>query len=373
MHSLLVKGTPVLAGTCPLRNTYRATPWRNVNQHVNRSTSIRSHPDGSGFCAGVLAGLVLDAWAIVFRLMEDEDDVVRDAAAACAQEVLVCVTGRTSLSDAQVSCRCHEHILAGGHCVSSGTLPTEMFAQVELVVREGVQLLVTCLAGEPQLHAMLIQWLNALSLEPTLVGCCQADQLSPRALINVERALHQSSVLHCFWLLLVRMFVHFVSLETQITQVRRLFDKELENQHEEPMFLAQLAAMGISAIVQQGGDESALMDESLSAWVPKAISQLGEIGKRLVAVGKQGNPPWIGGAINHPDIFKAAYTLLLGLHVSFCTDRRGGKTPDWLCHAAQEAAEAVMACLSIQLPPSLERLAKGAKSYVALQSYVVWA
>lgn len=94
-----------------------------------------------------------------------------------------------------------------------------------------------------------------------------------------------------------------------------LFEKEPDNLFEEPLFVAQLAAKQLRAMMQTqpvGGP----LHTSAQGWRTAATSLLVE----STAAIKRRHSGWVGGATNRAEPFMAAFRVLLVLH---CLHTRG--------------------------------------------------
>ncbi len=132
---------------------------------------------------------------------------------------------------------------------------------------------------------------------------------------------------------------------------RRLFDKEADNPHEEPALGAQLAAgalrgllmgRGVAAVGPGGGqaadggnaggeEERGAWERELGAWCGDAAERLRQVAEAVAASsggrggGEQGagGVEWLGGFVNHPDVFACAYGALLALWATEAVWARG--------------------------------------------------
>ncbi|GLC36743.1 hypothetical protein PLESTB_000787500 [Pleodorina starrii] len=125
------------------------------------------------------------------------------------------------------------------------------------------------------------------------------------------------------------------------SQARRLFDKEADNPHEEPLLTAQLAARTLRTLLAAppapaaaAAAAEALTEAEaaqLARWGALAAEHLRAVAAAVVAasgaaaaamagdgVGGDGDGPaaadgWLGGFVNHPEVFTCAYKALLAL------------------------------------------------------------
>lgn len=106
--------------------------------------------------------------------------------------------------------------------------------------------------------------------------------------------------------------------------VRRLFDREPDNQHEEPLLIAQLAAMQLRAHLTPptprphttGPDNTSIL-ATAAPWLRAVSDKLGQAAAALTQLQQAagGRAGWVGGLVNHPDTFPCLYQLLLAFWV----------------------------------------------------------
>ncbi|KAH7422985.1 hypothetical protein KP509_12G034300 [Ceratopteris richardii] len=112
-------------------------------------------------------------------------------------------------------------------------------------------------------------------------------------------------------------------LEDDCNLVRRLFDKEADNHHEEVLLFTQLCFQQIQQTADllrgRNRDQSgtpgvcAHISEILKNWREKFFVHLKAIVEKFCLL--ESRMQWLGGLTNHPDVFKILYPLLLGLYV----------------------------------------------------------
>lgn len=102
--------------------------------------------------------------------------------------------------------------------------------------------------------------------------------------------------------------------------VRRLFDREPDNQHEEPLLIAQLAAMQLRAHLtpptprpHTAGPDTRPRLAAAAPWLRAVSDRLGQAAAALTQLQQAagGRAGWVGGLVNHPDTFPCLYQLLL--------------------------------------------------------------
>jgi thyroid adenoma-associated protein len=95
--------------------------------------------------------------------------------------------------------------------------------------------------------------------------------------------------------------------------VRQIFDKEIDNHHEEKLLICQICCSSIEKLLQckcqmeTGGK----LDLFLQKWRERLLEQLTSLTGAYRE--KDGQTDWIGGIGNHKDVFISVYANLLGL------------------------------------------------------------
>ncbi|BDA45482.1 probable thyroid adenoma-associated protein homolog [Coccomyxa sp. Obi] len=204
-------------------------------------------------------GAALETWYVALHLMEDEDDEVREAAAAAAGDAMGAVAG--------VQC-------AGLH--------------VEQIERQAFQFLGRCCGHLPPFQQQLMRWVY----RP--VGGGALDK------------------------------------EWQPGAVRKLFDKEIDNHHEEALLAAQLASWQLRSLIGRlKGDALADLKAALVAWLLQVMQDLEETSGRLVEMHSQVS--WPGGLTHHQDAFAPLSRMLLALYTALAlSDGATKERHDWL-------------------------------------------
>ncbi|KAG6541059.1 hypothetical protein Mapa_017546 [Marchantia paleacea] len=107
--------------------------------------------------------------------------------------------------------------------------------------------------------------------------------------------------------------------------VRRLFDKEIDNHHEEELLFVQLCCshlekfmslrfkrgISVSGDCSTGLSTSSMQELSLRRWRMRHLNQARLCAK--FSVHSMNSIQWVGGVTNHQDTFKSLYRSLLGL------------------------------------------------------------
>ena len=96
--------------------------------------------------------------------------------------------------------------------------------------------------------------------------------------------------------------------------VRQIFDKEIDNHHEEKLLICQISCLNIQKLLWSD-DELATEgrnDLFLQKWRENFLHQLTSLTSGYLE--KEGKTDWIGGIGNHKDVFMSVYANLLGLY-----------------------------------------------------------
>ncbi|KAL5739037.1 hypothetical protein ACOSQ2_028217 [Xanthoceras sorbifolium] len=190
---------------------------------------------------------VLDIWFACIKLLEDEDDGIRQRLAKDVQK-----------------CFCSKRF-------ASSSLAGEVPTQVEKVIELSFEYLSSIFGSWIEYFDYLMRWvLNAAS--------------------------------------------HVVS---EGDLVRRVFDKEIDNHHEEKLLISQICCFQLEKLPIT---KTWMMDSSnkdsfrnyLLGWRMRFRDQLMSFTKDQI--GRQGGDDWIGGVGNHKDAFLPLYANLLGFY-----------------------------------------------------------
>jgi hypothetical protein len=115
-------------------------------------------------------------------------------------------------------------------------------------------------------------------------------------------------------------------LVCDVNLVRRLFDKEIDNHHEEELLFVQLCCSHLQQLVDVTMHYSSLagheedtqptlnLEEFKSfqaRWRVRFLEQAKSCAQLSIQL--QGRMQWVGGVTNHQDVFKLVYRSLLGL------------------------------------------------------------
>jgi hypothetical protein len=276
-----------------------------------------------------VARLSLSAWSVALRLMEDEEDMVRQPAADAAQQVLQLLqplhpsTAPTTVATAAGK-------PAGGYssaafCSSSSSSssswgvadPSSSTGQyVEAVEQSTFGLLASCSRWWPELLPDVLQLLTGVVFE--------AGTAVPEVLLQQYRKHEQQAAAAAAAGATVGVDAGSGVLAGVL--VRRLFEKEADNHHEEQVLLAQHAAAALQQTLQeaqlQQAAAAALQSSSpaeqaaerlISSWCQGLAQYLSDVMAKMSAVSSSAAGGWVGGDTNHPEVFVPLYRCLLGL------------------------------------------------------------
>lgn len=118
-------------------------------------------------------------------------------------------------------------------------------------------------------------------------------------------------------------------LANDVDLVRRLFDKEIDNHHEEELVFVQLCCLHLRQLVSCGSMSSSpevqgstllrgahrqkagSCEAFVGVWRQRFLEQTKSCAELTLRM--QGKMSWVGGVTNHQDAFKMVYRRLLGL------------------------------------------------------------
>lgn len=113
-------------------------------------------------------------------------------------------------------------------------------------------------------------------------------------------------------------------LVRDVDLVRRLFDKEIDNHHEEELVFVQLCCLHLHQLLHRNlhslhSDPGAeflnsnfkFYNEFVAVWRKKFLEQCKSCAQLTLRL--QDKMQWVGGVTNHQDAFKMVYRRLLGL------------------------------------------------------------
>ncbi|DBA77762.1 TPA: hypothetical protein ACH3X2_008451 [Trebouxia sp. C0005] len=259
----------------------------------------------------------LQAWVIVVTMMEDEDSEVRAAASGAAGAAL------QALGDEGVSYGAH----------------------VELVLRHAFDLLGSCCLHLPVMQQHMLDLLyrpqssrlfKASTSKQHNHECSSAAAASPKQPqtqpqgppIPAEGTANGGEPQPDG-----DMPAKGCQLDPGL--VRRLFDKELDNQHEEPLLLAQLVAHQLRLALQTDADHD--LTQRVVVWANAAEQDL--LGMTQSIAQLQKHETLFGGVANHGDVLQPVYCMLLALHTAGQSPHVKARLPSVLGSVQTAAAE----------------------------------
>ncbi len=248
---------------------------------VDGSNSTTSSISSSGID---LSRTSLQCWWVAVCLMDDDEAGVRATAAAAAQAAMAAdqTSPLSSSSSAAV---------AGGEAAAMSQ------PLYEEAVKPRAFALIAARCGAAAAAALQLQKDGALLLatavfDPSLPPPSVLDSLATAAARAAAAPAAAAGL-----------------------TVRRLFDREADNHHEEPLHSAQLAARALAALLPRlppGGPAAAAVAE----WAAGAGAWLSGFAARLGALPGHGACAWVGGIGNHPEVFVPLSRCLLAAQVA---------------------------------------------------------
>ena len=252
---------------------------------------------------------------------------------------------------------------------SKAIIASNILLQIVWVARDHTRVL-TSGANEWIMHLVLDVWLvcikllededmalrDRLSIEVLHIVSSAVDKISDSSSFDfvpaqVERVIHLSFdylTLHMgYSVLYLDCLVNWVWKDISDTSfmqddcdlVRRLFDKEIDNHHEEKLLFTQLCCLHLSSILNDIDRPREMMVESRNGdshlseipafirhWRMKFLTHLRPFVERVVAL--ENRLLWLGGLTNHPDVFRTLYPLLLGVYTFIGLSNNGIESID---------------------------------------------
>jgi hypothetical protein len=261
-----------------------------------------------------LARLSLSAWATALKLLEDEDEGVRQAAASAAQQVLQGVPPttlrlNTAAADAAAAARARP-TAAGGACV-------------EAVEAATFGLLAASAAAWPALAPDVLRLLCGIICDPA------APQVQRLPLLQQQQPANGGCGGGCALDGAAGSDAPAAAAATlPAVSVRRLFEREADNHHEEALLLAQHAAGAMRHTLRQGllaaagGDAAAAsMARVMQDWCPLLVRRVlaGAVGAgatEAVSGTAAGSDSGVSSSVQqltHAQAFVPLYCACLGL------------------------------------------------------------
>ncbi|PUZ50289.1 hypothetical protein GQ55_6G047200 [Panicum hallii var. hallii] len=142
--------------------------------------------------------------------------------------------------------------------------------------------------------------------------------------LQVDRVIELSfdylTSLFGHWLKYIECLLRIVldtgnTLNSRGDLVRQIFDKEIDNHHEEKLLICQICCFNIQKLLQSKCqmETGGKIELFLQNWRESFLNQLTSLTSGYIE--KEGKTDWIGGIGNHKDVFISVYADLLGLYV----------------------------------------------------------
>eukprot|EP00798_Chlamydomonas_sp_ICE-L_P016531 gene16531-22759_t len=255
-------------------------------------------------CWQQLALVSLTGWRSVILLMEDEDEDIRQLAGSWAQKSLDAHAEQLQWLEAG-----EKLALIGAPPSGPGVKSRDLF--VEVVLRQSVAFVASYFG----MQLGLAEAFDALAQ----MVCDSTDTLPGMLQCTKESSSMDKST----------------SVMVSAVATHRLFDRELDNQHEEPLLLAQLASQQLhhclSSLSSQRSSNSSCQEAEAGrreTWGQALLASTQLLRQRCLAhlctaadsllalhklAGSNSSGTWIGGLVNHPEAFVPLYRLLLAV------------------------------------------------------------
>jgi hypothetical protein len=307
------------------------TAWSHLHTCGNTAAGTAASMDAPAQENELLPRACLDAWLLALRLMEDEDEDVRQAAAAAAQQALQLVPPALlqPLADMPaeqqqqqkqqelvgeaggISSRSQAAAAAALAGAGAGAGAVSGLQYVAAVQCSCFALLGRCASWCPEVQPCLVQHLQQLVFP--------ADTALPVVLQKHAHLQQQGGSGSSFVPVLPAVASGAVVQEEACVQhiqlpgvaLRRLFEREADNHHEEQLLLAQHAAAALRHTLlmanPKGGCTQAQLGALLSGWCA------GVVGGFLQVVAAGLTAQGCVGDVHHPEVFVPLYRCCLGL------------------------------------------------------------
>lgn len=293
----------------------------NVLIAAQQQGSGTGPPGGAGAGAAVTEAMhrhALRAWQLVLLLLEDEEPSVRHQAAAMAQGCIDRINGRAGgqqLHKEQVTLNTFS-MLVQQYCDAGSISSSSSGSIAEDCTGRSSEVPET--APEPSLVAVEAVGFLCRSV-------CDPDAPLPACLQRPSgsgRVGGKATAASAAW-------------------ARRLFDQEADNHHEEPMLLAQMAALHLHRLLSSR--QGAAYAEVVSSWRDKAARRLMDVLSMITETQERWDL-WIGGALRHPEIHTLVFRLLLALWTASASSSRSATNSAAACHERQDVDGVEAAC-----------------------------
>ncbi|TVU42986.1 hypothetical protein EJB05_09415 [Eragrostis curvula] len=162
----------------------------------------------------------------------------------------------------------------------------------------------------------------AKKVQEVIAKCSTSTFCDDSTPLQVDRVIELSfeylTSLFGHWLKYIDYLLRIVldtgnTLNSRGDLVRQIFDKEIDNHHEEKLLICQICCSNIQKLLQskcqmETGGKTKLF---LQKWRKSFLKQLTSLTSGYLE--KEGQTDWIGGIGNHKDVFISVYANLLGL------------------------------------------------------------
>lgn len=156
---------------------------------------------------------------------------------------------------------------------------------------------------------------NCISSTATFCSC-YLDAVPTQVDRVIESSFDFLSSIFGYWLEYMKYLVNWVLrtssfVSAQGDPVRRVFDKEIDNHHEEKLLICQLCCLHLGNLLDP---KSCVVQvhEFSSIWRLRFLRQLISVADGFLEI--VGISDWVGGIGNHRDAFVSVYANLLGIY-----------------------------------------------------------
>ncbi|GAB4815827.1 hypothetical protein N2152v2_002873 [Parachlorella kessleri] len=268
----------------------------------------------------LVAGVV-EGWAVAMRLLEEEEVEVRDAMAAIA--AAAAAAGSARIAGTAAASSSAGTAAAAASMAAAGSQEALQQGCVEWVERQVFPALAARFGPHPALLRQLCAWVYEEELQDTSGAVLDGagDQQSNgtgKAGVQTGQAAEEGTAAHDG-----KEGAGGV-MKGSPGEERRLFDRELDNHHEEPLLIAQLAAETLAHLaseLQPGGKAATL----LLSWAGSALCHLEAAVPALLPAKAQAQgacSPWLqyGEAVGAVQggfvpVYRALLAVWVGGHV----------------------------------------------------------
>ena len=201
------------------------------------------------------------------------------------------------------------------------------------------------------------------------VQVCIASHLSSQGILMHSGPLQVDRVINLSFEFLTSTFSHWIvyvdcllrwifdsgdgrPVQKGSNLVRQVFDKEIDNHHEEKLLICQICCSHCERLIRGPSFTAPKPLEFLQSWKTRFINQLVTFLDEFID--RQGKEGWVGGVGNHKDAFLGIYGPLLGLYALL----QSPQAPPLVSEESQMLDEAIRPFLSNPLISGLYSLVK---------------